>query len=156
MTERKSTPKSEDPGAGKSPDPPRAEKGQKRVIALATAPAVVTALATAVMAWFTVSYVSYSKQQWKALVAANALTEANLNLTQRAFVTIGRKDGVIADFAIPKDSTQGGRKASSDLASRAGTMLSDIAATKTAAKAQPCSEQEDPGASKRKDVGHAF
>jgi hypothetical protein len=34
-----------------------------------------------------------------AIVVANA----SLNVSQRAYVTIGRKDGVVADFVVPKD-----------------------------------------------------
>jgi hypothetical protein len=59
----------------------------------------ITALATIVIAALTFTYVEYSKRQWK--VAQDTLT-----IGQRAYVTIGRKDGVVADFIVPKDRSQ--------------------------------------------------
>jgi len=40
------------------------------------------------------------------MVDANKLTQSTLQVSQRAFVTIGRKDGTIADFVVPKDPKQ--------------------------------------------------
>jgi hypothetical protein len=37
---------------------------------------------------------------------ANRLTQETLELSQRAYVTIGRKDGVVGDFVVPKDPSQ--------------------------------------------------
>jgi len=59
----------------------------------------VTALATIVIAVLTYYYATYSKKQWQ-------ITSDTLQISQRAYVTIGRKDGVIADFIVPKDEKQ--------------------------------------------------
>jgi hypothetical protein len=42
----------------------------------------------------------------KAAKDAGDLARQSLQISQRAYITIGRKDGVIADFVIPKDPNQ--------------------------------------------------
>jgi hypothetical protein len=66
----------------------------------------VTALATLVIGGLTFWYVIYSKEQSKAMKESNGISQSALNISQRAVVTIGNKDGVVADFVIPKDPTQ--------------------------------------------------
>jgi hypothetical protein len=56
-----------------------------------------SALATVAIVGLTIKYVDYSKKQWQ--VARDTLT-----ISQKASVTIGRKDGVIAEILIPKDA----------------------------------------------------
>jgi hypothetical protein len=56
----------------------------------------VTALATVAIVVLTVFYVKYSKQQWETM-------RDTLQTSQRAYITLGRRDGVVAEFAIPKD-----------------------------------------------------
>jgi hypothetical protein len=51
----------------------------------------VTALATVAIVALTVAYVSYSKKQWQ-------VARDTLEISQRSYVTIGRKDGVVASF----------------------------------------------------------
>jgi hypothetical protein len=51
-------------------------------------------------------YAVFAALQWTAMKASNKLTRDTLQVSQRAYVTIGRKDGVIADFVIPKDPAQ--------------------------------------------------
>jgi hypothetical protein len=58
-----------------------------------------SALATVAIVALTYVYVEYSKKQWE--IAKNTL-----QLSQRAYVTLGKKDGAIADFVIPKDPNQ--------------------------------------------------
>jgi hypothetical protein len=49
---------------------------------------------------------------WQAKKAADAardsvrIADTSMKISQRAYVTIGRKDGVVADFIIPKDPKQ--------------------------------------------------
>ena len=59
----------------------------------------VTALATVAIVMLTFVYVKYSKKQWETM-------QDTLQVSQRAYVTIGRKDGVVADFVVPKDPNQ--------------------------------------------------
>jgi hypothetical protein len=61
----------------------------------------VTATATIVIAYLTFQYVTYSKKQWETMRDANTLAKTNLIVSQRAYVTIGRKDGVIGEFIVP-------------------------------------------------------
>jgi hypothetical protein len=68
--------------------------------------AIVGTLATVGIAVLTIFYVKYSKRQWETMLAANGITQSALNMSQRAYVTIGRKDGVVADFVTPKDPKQ--------------------------------------------------
>jgi hypothetical protein len=59
----------------------------------------VTAVATVAIGILTFAYVNYSKRQWQ-------VAQDSLRIGQRAYVTIGKKDGVVADFIIPKDPSQ--------------------------------------------------
>lgn len=59
----------------------------------------VSALATVAIVGLTYVYVEYSKKQWE-------IAQDTLQLSQRAYVTLGKKDGVIADFVVPKDPNQ--------------------------------------------------
>lgn len=61
--------------------------------------AAIQAIATAVIAALTVTYVIYSRGQWR-------VAQVTLRISNRAYVSIGRKDGVVADFVIPKDPKQ--------------------------------------------------
>jgi hypothetical protein len=56
----------------------------------------VAAVATIVIGVLTYYYVGYSKKQWETM-------RETLAVTQRSYVTIGRKDGVVAEFVLPKD-----------------------------------------------------
>lgn len=56
----------------------------------------ITALATVAIVVLTCFYVRYSKRQWETM-------RDTLEVGQRACVTIGRKDGVVAEFVMPKD-----------------------------------------------------
>jgi hypothetical protein len=51
-------------------------------------------------------YTSYAGCQASLMRKANKLTLQSLQVSQRAYVTVGRKDGVVADFIIPKDPKQ--------------------------------------------------
>jgi hypothetical protein len=66
----------------------------------------VTAFTTLVIAVLTYQYVKYSKRQWERMGEANRITQNALTVSQRAVVTIGKKDGTIADIIIPKDRSQ--------------------------------------------------
>jgi hypothetical protein len=44
--------------------------------------------------------------QYVAMLESNKLTRQSLSVSQGAYVTVGRKDGVVADFVIPKDPKQ--------------------------------------------------
>jgi len=59
----------------------------------------ITALATIAIGVLTYFYVGYSQKQWQ--VAQDTLTISN-----RAYVTIGTKEGVVARFVPSKDKTQ--------------------------------------------------
>jgi hypothetical protein len=56
----------------------------------------MTALATIVIGAATVLYVYYTERLWET-------TQNTLEIGQRAYVTLGRKDGVVAEFVSPKD-----------------------------------------------------
>ncbi len=78
-----------------------------RRITIAEAGMLALTLAIAVT---TIYYAKYARRQWKAMDSqlgamhdANKLTQQSLNISQRAYVTVGRKDGTVADFIIPKD-----------------------------------------------------
>jgi hypothetical protein len=55
----------------------------------------ITALATVAIVILTCFYVRYSKKQWETM-------RESLQVTERAYITVGRKDGVVAEFIIPK------------------------------------------------------
>ena len=59
----------------------------------------VAAVATIVIAVLTFFYVEYSKRQWM-------VAQDTLRVSQRAYVSIGQKNGVVADFIVPKDPSQ--------------------------------------------------
>ncbi len=59
----------------------------------------VQAVATLAIVCLTYVYVQYSKKQWQ-------VAQDTLSISQRAYVTIGRKDGVVADFVVPQDPNQ--------------------------------------------------
>ena len=59
----------------------------------------VTALATVAIVALTVAYVSYSKKQWQ-------VARDTLEISQRAYVTIGQKDGVVAEFVKSQNPKQ--------------------------------------------------
>jgi len=59
----------------------------------------IVAMATVVIAWLTIAYSSYAEKQWQ-------VAQETLSVSQRAYVTIGRQDGIVADFDIPKDPKQ--------------------------------------------------
>jgi hypothetical protein len=61
----------------------------------------VTALATVVIAALTGIYVHYSRAQWRVMTESNTLTRKVLNVTQQAYITIGRKDGAVAELVPP-------------------------------------------------------
>jgi hypothetical protein len=63
----------------------------------------VTALATVAIVGLTFVYVKYSKRQWEAMGRANELTQQTLQIGQRAYITIGRKDGVVAELPEPPE-----------------------------------------------------
>jgi hypothetical protein len=56
----------------------------------------VTALATVAIVMLTFVYVTYSKKQWETM-------QDTLKVSQGAYVAIGRKDGVVAEFYIPRE-----------------------------------------------------
>jgi hypothetical protein len=58
-----------------------------------------TALATVAIAALTWVYAGYSRKQWEVAQSA-------LQVSQRAYVTIGRKDGTIAEFISSKNPKQ--------------------------------------------------
>lgn len=66
----------------------------------------ISAIGTIAIVALTCFYVGYSKKQWQTMTTANSITQKNLDLSQKAYVTLGRNDGVIADFVIPKDKAQ--------------------------------------------------
>jgi hypothetical protein len=53
-----------------------------------------------------IAYTIVTGYQSCKMKEANNLTQASLRISQRAYVTIGRKDGVVADFIVPKDPKQ--------------------------------------------------
>jgi hypothetical protein len=57
----------------------------------------ITAFATVVIAAATLVYVVYTERLWET-------TQNALVIGQQAYVTIGRKDGVVAEFVSPKDA----------------------------------------------------
>jgi hypothetical protein len=57
---------------------------------------LVSAIGTVAIVVLTCFYVSYSRK-------ANDITMESLQVSQRAYITIGRRDGTVADFDIPKD-----------------------------------------------------
>lgn len=58
----------------------------------------ITAFATLVLGMLTFRYVSYSKGQWERMTEANQLAQKTFEVSQQASVTLGRKDGVLAEF----------------------------------------------------------
>ena len=63
---------------------------------------------SALMAIFTIFifltgavYAAFAALQWAAMRTANKLTTDALKTSQRAYITIGRKDGVVAELVIP-------------------------------------------------------
>lgn len=51
-------------------------------------------------------YACITYGQLGAMLESNKLTQQTLRVSQGAYVTIGRKDGVIADFVVPKNPNQ--------------------------------------------------
>jgi hypothetical protein len=72
----------------------------KKWLFTVTVAELVTVLLTASIAGTTIYYTIYSKKQWQ-------ISRDALQISQRAYVTIGRKDGVMGDFIVPKDPKQG-------------------------------------------------
>jgi len=52
-----------------------------------------------------VAYATITKNQWQTLIQSNTLTQKSLNISQRAYVTIGRPDGIVAEILWPKEGT---------------------------------------------------
>jgi hypothetical protein len=52
------------------------------------------------------AYALVTYYTWKTIKESNRLSVESLQLTQRAVVTIGRSDGTVADFVIPRDPEQ--------------------------------------------------
>src|SRR5438128_1266780 len=63
----------------------------------------ITAIGTIAIAVLTFYYVTYSKAQWEVMTETNKVTAEALRVSQRAHVTLGRKDGVVAELVIPQD-----------------------------------------------------
>lgn len=59
----------------------------------------ITAIATVVIAALTFIYAWYSRRQWQ-------VAQDTLQVGQRAYITVGRKDGTIAEFIPSKDPKQ--------------------------------------------------
>ena len=55
---------------------------------------------------FLVIYTGVTVFLWSESRKANGLARESIQIAQRAYVTVGRKDGVVADFVIPKDAKQ--------------------------------------------------
>lgn len=77
-------------------EPSWAKRGRDWLVAVA----VVGAFIFAARQW------SVMQNQWRAMIDSNNLTRQSLKVSQGAHVTIGRKDGVVADFVVPKDPTR--------------------------------------------------
>jgi len=58
----------------------------------------ITAFATLVLGVLTFVYVRYSKRQWERMTEANQLAQKTFEVTQQASVTLGNKDGIVAEF----------------------------------------------------------
>jgi hypothetical protein len=58
----------------------------------------VTALATVAIVVLTYVYVTYSKKQWHTMIGANGIAQKTFEVGQQASITLGRKDGVVAEF----------------------------------------------------------
>jgi hypothetical protein len=61
---------------------------------------------TFVIAAATVIYAIISNSTLTEIKTQGQFAQESLSISQRAYVTIGRKDGVVADFVIPKDPNQ--------------------------------------------------
>jgi hypothetical protein len=61
---------------------------------------------TFVIAVATVIYAIISNSTLTEIKTQGKIAQDSLQISQRAYVTIGRKDGVVADFVVPKDPKQ--------------------------------------------------
>ena len=63
----------------------------------------VTAVATIVIAAFTIVLACVSNRQWEAMVESNASIEQNFIASERPYVSMGRRDGTVGNFIVPTD-----------------------------------------------------
>jgi hypothetical protein len=49
------------------------------------------------------AYAVIARNQWQAVIFSNELTQQTLNISQQAYVTVGRPDGTVAEIIMPTD-----------------------------------------------------
>ncbi|MGA7918324.1 MAG: hypothetical protein WCA38_01550 [Candidatus Acidiferrales bacterium] len=67
---------------------------------------VILAAVGIIALWIYYGQLEEMRSSTKAAKDAVDVADATLNVSQRAYVTVGRKDGVVADFVIPKDAKE--------------------------------------------------